>query len=151
MDDEVVLGELFRSASLASIVNFHLCEPKQVVVVRVYRYLLAQPLKHVAVVFQQIHYCQQLLVVDLLVQLGGSKLAAVVGDRVQQTVIAVLRDNCSEGKVRGISFEDYWLCLVEMAEDRCLGERVPEVIEGPLRFPIPNEPPHQVLLLQQPG
>src|SRR5579859_1983933 len=115
--------------------------------VRVDRDLLAESLEHVAVMLQRIYNCQQLLVIDLVVELGWAKLSAMVRDRVQQSILAVLGNHCAKGEVRGIRLEDSGLRLVEVLEDRRCSECSPELIECSLGTPIPNELPHQTFLL----
>src|SRR5579859_3586453 len=89
--------------------------------VRVDRDLLAESLEHVAVMLQRIYNCQQLLVIDLVVELGWAKLSAMVRDRVQQSILAVLGNHCAKGEVRGIRLEDSGLRLVEVLKDRRFG------------------------------
>src|SRR5947207_7619901 len=49
MDDEVILGELFRPPGLAAVVDLCFGEPEQVVVVRINRDLLSQSLKEMEI------------------------------------------------------------------------------------------------------
>ena len=82
VDDEVVFRQLLGSAGLPPIIHFCLCEPQQVMVIRVNRDLLSQYLEQVTVVLQRIDNGQHFLVIDVVIQFSGVELSAVKCNRV---------------------------------------------------------------------
>src|SRR5882672_192655 len=95
----------------------------KVLVIRQYKDHMCRALQIVAPLSEGLKYCQELLVVDFIVELGRLHTAGVECDWVDVTIIrGNLGDDSCNSIIGSISFNNNGIMRVEMCQYGCRGE-----------------------------
>src|SRR5882672_8973653 len=95
----------------------------KVLVIRQYKDHMCRALQIVAPLSEGLKYCQELLVIDLVVELGRLHTAGVECDRMDVTIIrGNLGDDSCNRIIGSISFNNNGIIRVEMRQYGCRGE-----------------------------
>src|SRR5882724_1131057 len=123
--------EVFRPAYLATSEQFGGREVLQVLVVGQHEHNVCGSLQVVVPLLEGLENSQELLVVDLVVELGGLHTVGVEHDWVEVAIVGRdLGDDCCDRIVRSVSLNNDGIIRVEMCQDGCLCEGVFEGLKG---------------------
>ena len=129
-DDEVEMGEVFRPAGLPTREDFCRREICKVFVVRHNINRKSGALEVVAPDTESFKNSQEFLVVDVVIELQSGEGAGVKSDRVEFPVRSYCGENCTQGVVGGIRFDDELSARGIMGEDRSSSKGCFEAVEG---------------------
>src|SRR5882724_7346691 len=122
-DQVVESREVLRPTDLATRELFGGHKVFEVLVIREHEYDVCRALEVVVPLSEGLEYCEQLFVIDLVVELRWLHAARVECDRVDVAIVrGDLGDDRSDHVVRSISFNNNRIVRVEMCQDGGLGE-----------------------------
>src|SRR5882672_1365533 len=140
MNQVVEPRQVFRPAHLPTRELLGGGEVLEVLVIGQYEDHMCRALQIVAPLPESLEYGEELLVIDLVVELGRLHAAGVERDRVNVTILGRdLGDDCCNRIIGSVSFNNNWIIRVEMCQDGCRGEGVFEGFERLHMIGTPGE------------
>jgi len=137
-DFEVDTGKLLHPASLLAVEYFSRSKVLKVLVVQEHLHLVYSAFAVSSPVFEGVDDREKFLVVDFVVDFHGGELPRMEGDWVQAVLLVSLGEDCSEGEVRCVCLNNYWLLDVEVCQDWGSHESVLQLLKCKLGLGRPS-------------